>query len=409
MWIELTFVLALTLSSLPQILTGPTSLSSVKALTRASNQFSQKLYAQVALNRSISVYSPFSLHACLSMAYLGARTSTADQMKRTLQLIRVAAPHAAYKDLIKSLNAVPRVNVLIANGIWVNPNYPVKMQYQNVIVRQYFAEIDTIDLTAAGGPETPINSFVAEKTYNKIPDMLGPDSITNDTSSVLVSVLLFNATWNTPFDESLTTKGDFTRADGLNVQVDLMHQTTDLEFKQSAVENVDVVRLPFANQRLAFFVALPQTNSGLSALETMMASENTDIDVLFTGMSKVKVHLYLPRFRILASMSLKNALSKMGMPNAFQPVANFSGISVEPLVISDVFQRAVFEIRESGTAAAAVASSSLNAVTSLHVTDPPIVVRVDHQFMFFVRDDLSNQILFQGHVSDPSVSNLDIQ
>lgn len=74
-----------------------------------------------------------------------------------------------------------------------------------------------------------------------------------------------------------------------------------------------------------------------------------------------EVYVYLPRFKMDFRASLKQPLREMGVDLAFTRNADFSGISRStPLLISDVIQRAVIEVNEEGTEAAAATAVVMN-------------------------------------------------
>lgn len=75
--------------------------------------------------------------------------------------------------------------------------------------------------------------------------------------------------------------------------------------------------------------------------------------------------------------------------------------------IDDIFQRAFVEVNEQGTEAAAVTAVEMGATTvSIEPTPlPPVVMTVDRPFLFLIRDDYTNTILFLGHITDPTVAD----
>ncbi|XP_014205980.1 alpha-1-antitrypsin homolog [Copidosoma floridanum] len=81
------------------------------------------------------------------------------------------------------------------------------------------------------------------------------------------------------------------------------------------------------------------------------------------------------------------------MTDAFSSTADFSGMSNERVSVSRIVQRAIIEVDETGTkAAAATMYARFSRSTS-------IVLNVDRPFYFSIKyGDLT---LFQGHVVNP--------
>ncbi|XP_059140420.1 serpin B6-like [Physella acuta] len=381
--------------------------SEVLELSNAISLFSQKLYQEIAKNKPLAIYSPLSAHTCLSMVLLGARGDTAEEMAATLQVTNMTDPHSAYNQLIQDLNSVQDVELLKANGLFFNPASTILPEYQSAIVSKYDAVSQALDFNAAGGPEALINSWVANNTDNKITDILQPGVINTDTQLVLVNTIFFNATWSSMFQVNKTSKKDFTKPDGSTVPVDMMNQVSGYQIKLSALNNIDVLRMSFANPRFAFYIALPKSKPDLDEMEKALSSNDTAVDSLFNDLTDKQVELFLPKFALSASMNLKAALSQMGMPTAFSNAANFSGITDTPSKISALLQKAVIEVQESGTVAAAATAAVLVPVSAVQPGDV-VTFNVDRPFVFFIRDDQTKVLLFQGKLEDPAIGAINI-
>lgn len=116
------------------------------------------------------------------------------------------------------------------------------------------------------------------------------------------------------------------------------------------------------------------------------------------NMMKAKVDLYLPKLKLEENYDLKSTLSSMGIRNAFDPVqADFTGMSVKKdLFISKVIHKAFVEVNEEGTEAAAA-----TGVLVLRSKAPPMTFKADHPFLFFIRHNKSQTILFFGRLCSP--------
>ncbi|HVT96589.1 MAG TPA: serpin family protein, partial [Acidobacteriaceae bacterium] len=117
-----------------------------------------------------------------------------------------------------------------------------------------------------------------------------------------------------------------------------------------------------------------------------------------------KVILTFPRFTMTQQFELSGTLSAMGMPQAFTPAADFSGMTGRPdFSISAAIHKAFIDVNEQGTEAAA-ATSTVMVATAMHMArpePPPIVFNADHPFLFMIRETKTGAILFLGRVDDP--------
>ncbi|KAF7010085.1 hypothetical protein CFC21_024551 [Triticum aestivum] len=69
-----------------------------------------------------------------------------------------------------------------------------------------------------------------------------------------------------------------------------------------------------------------------------------------------------------------------------------------PLVLSDVIHKAVIEVNEEGTIAAAVSMR----VAYWASPPPPVDFVADHPFAYFIVEEATDAVVFAGHVLDPS-------
>lgn len=116
------------------------------------------------------------------------------------------------------------------------------------------------------------------------------------------------------------------------------------------------------------------------------------------NMTKAEVDLYLPKLKLEENYDLKSPLSSMGIRNAFDPgQADFTGMSVKKdLFISEVIHKAFVEVNEEGTEAAAA-----TGVLMMRSRVPTMTFKADHPFIFFIRHNKSQTILFFGRLCSP--------
>ncbi|GJN05303.1 hypothetical protein PR202_ga22921 [Eleusine coracana subsp. coracana] len=114
----------------------------------------------------------------------------------------------------------------------------------------------------------------------------------------------------------------------------------------------------------------------------------------------------LPKFKLSFFSKMKSVLKKMGIKAAFDNrKADLSEMLEDgpSLVVEHVFHKAVIEVNEEGTEAAAS-----TACTKKYKCARPRVRLVDfvadHPFAFFMVEEESGAVVFMGNVLDPTRS-----
>jgi serpin B len=115
-----------------------------------------------------------------------------------------------------------------------------------------------------------------------------------------------------------------------------------------------------------------------------------------------EVHVTIPKFKIEAEYELKEQLSQLGMSQVFTREADLSGIDgKKDLEVSKVIHKAVVEVNEEGSEAAAATAIVIRVHTTSFDPNKPKVYefKADHPFMFFIRDNRNGMILFVGQIN----------
>ena len=115
-------------------------------------------------------------------------------------------------------------------------------------------------------------------------------------------------------------------------------------------------------------------------------------------MEKKRVKVYLPRMKIEEKYNLTSVLMALGMTDLFSPSANLSGISsAESLKISEAIHEAYMEVNEEGTEMAGSAGVMGDIKHSSEFEE----FRADHPFLFLIKHNPTNSILFFGRYCSP--------
>jgi serpin B len=116
------------------------------------------------------------------------------------------------------------------------------------------------------------------------------------------------------------------------------------------------------------------------------------------------VKVYLPKFKMTLGTDLNKALIELGMPDAFERgKADLSGMNGKKyLYISSVFHKAFIEVNEEGTEAAAATAVAVMATSAGSHYNEETIFRADHPFIFIIKDNRSESILFMGRMMNPT-------
>jgi len=403
------------------------------ALRQGNTTFAIDLYKTLRKDASFTnkniFFSPHSISVALAMTYAGARGATANELKNTMHFTLPGDRlHPAFDALDLALMS-PRqpaadgsapLTLSVANSMWGEATTTFEQPFLDTLATNYGAGVYRANFkNAPDAARITINDWVANKTNDKIRDLLPQKLINELTRLVLVNAVYFNGDWVTPFSSNATIDGTFHGTTG-DTTVKMMRKTADFAYGQGS--GWRAINLPYYGG--AVFTAILPDN-----LETFEASFNpavlADIDSALSSKSAgnsipagallasdslvlsipPQVELTLPKFKIEdGTFSIKDALKALGTTTLFTLNADLTGISTnknEPLHVGEVVHKAFISVDEKGTeAAAATAVISCSypqmCTTGTEVRPPPVVLTLDKPFVFLIRDTATGAILFLG-------------
>jgi serpin B len=386
-------------------ITSPDVSTSEQALLVDGNSaFAFELYQALREQEGNLFYSPHSISVALAMTYAGARGDTAEEMADTLHfMLEQDRLHPAFNWLDAELASRGegaqgkdsegfRLNIV--NAIWGQKGYEFLTEFLDVLAENYGAGLRTLDfINQTEESRLAINDWVSDQTEGRIKDLIPEGVISPATALVLTNAIYFNAAWEYPFDEDMTTDGPFYLLDGGQVIVPMMEQTEAFGYTDG--EGYQAVELPYDGEELSLVIFLPEAGNFEAFEEGLQAEQVCDI---ITDLQPSGVTLTMPRFEFDSEFSLKNTLEDMGMPSAFG-AADFSGMTgTRDLYIRDVLHKAFVSVDEAGTEAAAATA----VVMEEEAPEPLVEVTVDRPFIFLIRDIETGAILFVGRVLNPA-------
>ena len=379
----------------------------IKEAVVGNTDFAFDLYGKLRNDPNVTkpkgnlFFSPYSISTALAMTYAGARGNTEKQMATALHFTLPGKRlHSTFGTLQKQLVQDDKsrgYQLLLANALWGQKGEPPLKEFLDLTKYYYGAGFSQLDFaTETEKSRQIINSWVEEKTKDKIKDLIPPGGIETATELVLTNAIYFKGDWKTKFEKKGTEPADFSISDKDKVKVPLMHLKE--QFKYYEDEKLQIVELPYKADELSMVVILPREMEGIKEMEDTLTAES--LGVLLSKMKTMKIDVYFPRFKMSwGTFPLNKALIALGMRDAFDwEKADFSGINgIGDLWISNVFHKAFIEVNEEGTEAAAATAVVMAKADILHIE-----FRADHPFIFIIKDNHSGSILFMGRGMNPA-------
>jgi len=380
-----------------------------QALLDGNNAFAFDFYRQVHGDGGNLVYSPYSISLAAAMLYGGAGGETASQIASALHFTLPPDQfHPAFNALSLDLAQRPAqskkidrknpMQLSIANAVWGQQDYLFEKPYLDLLAVNYGAGVRLLDFAAApDSARQQINDWVDRETKGKIKDVMPPGSIDPSTRMVLANAIYFKAAWQEAFVKKLTRDAPFTQLDGIQIQVPTMETDGAIPVRFGSGDGYQAVALPYKGELAEMVIILPDQGRFESVETTLDAAK---FAAILGELKPSDLTLYMPKFEFTVDFDLKQVLSSMGMPLAFDiDNADFSGITqAERLYAQQAIHKAYVLVNEEGTEAAA---TSIIIMMPASLPMPPQELRIDRPFVFVIRDVETGTILFVGRVLNP--------
>ena len=431
-------------------LTAIPAAAAENPLVRAYNQSGLELLKIFADKPGNIVLSPYSIGSALAMTASGARGDTPVEMLKVLRHSLAAneidpanakvlasllaqaeaggkcpdgfklegkqceapAPKesdaecpngAARKDALCVIDAdAGAAKLRIANALMlVNAQATITPEYEETVRKYYNAEL------FRGANLEVVNSWVKNKTEGKIEKIL--EQLDPQASHVILNAIYFNAPWAHAFAKNGTRDREFNLTADEKVDVPTMFQQSEFataKFSTDKGEGYSSIRLPYNADGLSMIVVRPDEINGLDAVIQSLDAEKAQALVEGLGKAQKKmVSLAMPRFKTEYRADLIEPYKSLGMTKVFDPAqSDLSGITGKPRTeqpssVDQIVHRAVIDVAEAGTEAAA--ATAVVVTTRTMRPDDSERFTIDRPFLFLITDDKTGAILFAGRIADP--------
>jgi serpin B len=380
-----------------------TPSESLEQLVDDHTSFAFSLYPELTASEGNSVFSPYSISTCLSMAYVGARSTTAQEMQQALKISftpqEIALPSASLSEALLPINT-KGYQLNLANALWLDAKSYILASYRYTIEKQFGAKLANIAFNMPDQALCTINNWVADQTKGQIQNLLMQNDISTSTRLLLTNAAYFKGSFLRPFPPDATREACFYSTPQAQNSILMMEQTAQFLYTEN--ELFQAVGLPFVGMskgkgQLALLLCLPKSMQNFDTMAGLMPDALSEA---LADLQTEKVHIQLPKFTLSKRYALNGALQQLGMKNPFTTQANFSGIDGRlNLYINQVVHETFFALDEFGVVAAAATAASMNMTSTPKPAEEFIA---DHPFLFFIIDLKSQEVLFMGKFSDPT-------
>ncbi|XP_076752180.1 serine protease inhibitor 88Ea isoform X2 [Xylocopa sonorina] len=427
-------VLFLLSSVSAQCLTGndnpPTmSANTKKSLIEARFNFALDTLKKMVVieSRNNIFYSPHSLQQALTLAYMGARGSTEQSLKKALHIPNDLSKvdiqrYYAFENSMKQHidgqdNASDKYEYKSANRLWITDAVKVRDCMLDLFGDQL---VKTNFHTDPNGVREHINQWVSNTTNGHIKDLLPVGSIGEDTDVVLANAVYFKGLWESRFDPSSSKKDLFYTSGSQHSMVTFMKQEGNFNHQISEVLGAHVLELPYKGGEISMFVLLPPFATARTSdneqvgerdgIRQLVERISTDAgitelhDIFESQIPAQQVEVTLPRFEVEKELPMGTLLNAIGagdlmMPNAAD-LRGFVAPGEPTLHLGSAVHRARIEVTEEGTTA-----SAATALYTFRSGRPlPAIFDANHPFLYFIYDKSMRTILFTGVYRIPNTS-----
>lgn len=369
-------------------------LTDLKPYNAKVTDFAIRLFKASQTDGKSSLVSPLSVMCALSMALNGADGETRVQMESVLGMTVEELNNYLYS-YISSLPIKNKYKLKVANSIWYRDSevFVPNRDFLQTNADYYGAQLYRSDFDSSTLNE--INEWVERETDGMIPRIL--DHLDDDSLMVLVNTLAFQADWKEIYETDEIFENVFTLEDGTEKNVKFMYGNQKKYFES---DNCIGFIKNYVGDKYAFAAILP--DEGISISDFLDTLTGEKVSYMLANEKQAQVSTRIPKFKTEYNVHMKDALIKMGMPDAFSPecadfglMGSFNG----NIYIDNVIHKTFIEVNERGTRAGAATAIPTLGITGIG----DVSIHLDRPFVYMLIDLDTNTPFFIGTMMDPVI------
>jgi len=385
------------------------SVSQYGELARASNEFLTDLFVTLEGPSENIVISPFSIFTGLALLELGSAGSTRTNLESALHF-PPGEPYTIHDEghaIISSLDKMSKSSnesfiLQTSNGVFLDDDFSISDEYRSKVECYYKSEVTSLPLRL--NPEVSadkINSWIKEKTRDRIEKLVSPDMLGQNSQAVLVNSVYFKAPWNFGKFSGVERNKTFTRQSGEKLSIEMM--STQARLPRGRLGDMgSVIRLDYQTCRgcpeesadLALLLFLPDSQTAWASWQAQVLRSEV-LSGKSLELKETSMRIALPKFEIKYEKNLTPTLNDLGL----DLYGDFSGMSSSNLMVSDVVTKTFLRLDENGSEGAAATAVMMGR--SLFI--PRDRITVDRTFIVSVIHKKSGLVVFAGKIDDPQI------
>lgn len=338
--------------------TAADSLTLQKTNNRLAFRMLHHLYVGQKQDTKL-LFSPLGLSYALAMTNYGAEGTTKQEINSVLGYSNAEQMRALHHEMILS-------------GAYKGTGGE-KQQRSTLEAEQSLISNGTFDFR---------KDFVDNAREYYFADLKKKENAPSAFPITIRSRLNFTGIWASPFNPQETQLRTFTNGEGVKRQVKMMQQYYN-KLRFADCKGYGMVEIPYTGG-FKMYVLLPGKSLSLGDLVLRTDAESWRKDV--AKLREHSVSLQLPRMDVSTRYDFNDMLASLGMPTAFTPQADFSGMTTDaPLQIGQVLQESTLKATESKTEAQSTTTVGM-VLVDLKDQALPIEFYCDRPFLYIITD-----------------------
>uniref|UniRef100_A0A3B5A538 Serpin family A member 10 n=1 Tax=Stegastes partitus TaxID=144197 RepID=A0A3B5A538_9TELE len=373
--------------------------ATISDLSLKNMDFAMNLYRRISTYHDKNIFfSPLSISTSFAALLMASDGVTREEILKGLNLEQLEKEDQP--ELIPELFQLLHENIT-QNGslqldqgmaLFMRQQFGIQKTFKDQMKTFFNADITTVDFADTERSISLINDYIKQKTQGKVSEMLS--GLNELTQLLLVSTIFFQGAWEMPFNPNFTENAAF-YIDNYNiVQVPMMFKEDKFYTTEDVRLGARVLNLPY-REGVSMLILLPNKDKDYTEIEEEITAQK--FQNWIKKLQKTKLEVNMPKFKMERSYSLHTILPDMGITSIFSESANLTRLSKDGFFkVSEVLHKAVIEVDETGTTAAAATTIGIIPYSL------PRTFTVNRPFFFFIYHEDTSSLLFMGRVIDPT-------